>query len=130
MKAELSKDVRIRRNLNYDVLHSIERRISNQIRAEFESEISDIKGENEKFYKEERDFMEQTKKILRKISPQTLVRVRTQVGKNSEVIQEYIGHIQREFKYNDGTFNFISTGEYDDKPFTIGFSCLLSFEVL
>lgn len=130
MKAELSKDVRIKRDLNYEVLRSIESRISAQIRAEFESEVSAIRGENEKFHKEDKDFREQAKEILRKITPETLVKVKTQVGKGSEVVQRYTGHIERDFKYSDGTFNFISPGKYDGKPFTIGFSCLLSIEVL
>ena len=130
MKVALNKDVRIKRDENYEVLRSIEQKISDRIRAEFANEISDIKAENEKFHTEDKSFREQAKELLKTITTETLLKVKTQVGKGSTIIQEYTGHIERNFKYNDGTFNFVSPDKYDGKPFTIGFSCLLSIEVL
>ena len=129
-KVELHQDIRIKRDENYEVLRSIEERISAQIRAEFQAEVSDMKTENDNFHKQDKEFREQAKELLKTITPQTLLKVKTQVGRGSTVIQEYEGRIERNFKYNDGTFNFISPDKYDGKPFTIGFSCLQSIEVI
>ena len=129
-KVELHQDIRIKRDENYEVLRSIEQRISERIRSEFQAEVSDMKAENENFHKQDKEFVEQAKELLKTITPETLLRVKTQVGRGSTIIQEYEGHIQRNFKYNDGSFNFISPGKYDGRPFTIGFSCLLSIEVI
>ncbi len=129
-RAELSKNIRIKRDENYEILRLIEQRVSDRIRAEFANEISDIQLENKKNLEEEKLFREQAKEILKTATTETLLKVETQVGKGSTVIQEYTGRIDKQFKYNDGTFNFICSDKYEGKPFTIGFSCLLSIEVL
>lgn len=129
-KVELHQDIRIKRDENYQVLKTIEDRISAKIRAEFESEVSAIRAENDTFHKKDNEFREEARELLKTITPQTLLKVRTQVGIGSKVIQEYEGHIEKNIKYNDGTFNFISPDIHDGKPFTIGFSCLQSIEII
>lgn len=129
-KVELNKDIRIKRDENYQVLKNIEDRISAKIRAEFESEVSAIRAENDTLYQKDNEFREEARELLKTITPQTLLKVRTQVGVCSKVIQEYKGHIEKNIKYNDGHFNFISPDKHDGKPFTIGFSCLQSIEII
>ena len=41
-----------------------------------------------------------------------------------------IGHIERNFMHGDGCFNFITPDKLDGRPFTIGFSCLFSIEIV
>lgn len=130
MKAELNQHNRIKRDENYEVLNSIKNRISQKIQAEFDAEIKDIKSENEKYWEEEKVFKEEARQILLKITPQTKLKVSTQVGRGSKIIQTYEGNLERKFEWRDGTFNFISPNNYDGKPFTIGFSCLQSIEII
>jgi len=130
MKAEQSKYTRIKINENYEVLRSIEQEISNRIKLEFASEIQGLKAENDLLYKEEKAFIDQAKEILKRANTTTLLKVKTQTGKNSELIREYTGTIQSEFNCYDSIFNFISPNNYDGKPFSIGFSCLLSIEII
>lgn len=131
MKVEISKNARIKRDENYEVLRSLEQEISNRIRAEFANEVQGIKKENENYHEMEKSFREQAKELLKNVTPETLLRVKTQVGHNSTIINEYTGHIERKFNwYKDGTFDFISPDKYEGKPFTIGLSCLLSIEIL
>lgn len=130
MKVELSKSVRIKKDENYEALQSIEREISNRIKAEYQNEVSALKSENERLHTEDKAFREQAKKFLRNVTPATLLKVQTQVGRGSTIIQEYTGYIEKPFGYSDGTFNFCSPDNYDGRPFTIGLSCLLSIETV
>lgn len=129
-KIELHKDNRIKRIENYVVLKSIENKISEKIRKEFEGETLDIRLENDTLFKQEKEFINQAKEFLTKITPQTSLRVKTQVGKDSDVIQQYEGHIEKTFRMYDSTLNFICKDFLDGKPFTIGFSCLQSIEII
>ena len=130
-KLELNKGNKPKIYENYDLLKAIERKISEKIRSEFSSEISAIREENELLLLEERTFSENVRDLLLTIDTSTQLKVVTQIGVNGSVLNEYNGKLQRKYKYGDGYFNFISEDRNNDnKPFTIGFSCLQSIEII
>lgn len=131
MKIQLSKNVRIKRDYNYKLLAAktaSKYKMSNRVN---DSELSALRDENSNLHMEDKAFREEAKKLLRTITPDTPLKVKTQIGKDSTIIHEYNGHIEKKFGYNDGHFNFISPDRDNEcKPFTIGLSCLLSIEVI
>lgn len=132
MKVELSKEVRIKRDQNHTVLRCIEERIIDFFEDDDEKVLSilSLKDENHKLYKIELEFRKEALKLLRNITPNTQIKIKTQVGKGSTLIQEYTGHIEKNVGHNDSMFNFISPDRNGGNPFSIGLSCLLSIEVL
>lgn len=131
MKIELNKDNRIKRSENHEIISEINNRISIKIQEEFQLEISSYRAENENLFKEEKDFFKQVQELLKTVTPSTKLKVCTQVGKGSTVLHTYTGHIEKGVGFNPSYFNFISEERDNDlKPFTIGFSCLQSIEVI
>ena len=130
-KVALNKDVRIKRDENYVVLTNIENQIRNEVRKRFADETKVLREETDSFVKEEKEFHRKAQEMLRGLTPNDKLKVCTQVGKGSSVINEYVGYIEKNIKYSDTWFNFISDDRMNDgRPFTIGFSCLLSIEKL
>lgn len=131
MKAELNKDNRIKRMENYEAMDSIRKEIAARIQLELGKELSAYTEENEKSVKEEKEFYKEVSKILRDSDVGTRLKVVTQVGKGSTILNEYVGNLAYKPEYSATHFNFISEQrDNDGKPFTIGFSCLQSIEVL
>lgn len=132
-KAELNKDNRIKRSENHHVMESISNTISAKIKKEYEEEVSAYHEENEKYYKDEKEFFIHVNEVLKKVIPkETKVKVITQVGPGSTILDQYVGTIEKLDKYGYVKwFNFISEDRDNDmKPFTIGLSCLQSIEIL
>ncbi len=132
MKAELNKDNRIKCSENYENLRAIEQEISARIRSEYTDETLALRNECDKYVKEEKAFYEEVKNVLLKCDITTKLKVVTQTGKNSTVLNTYVGTLEKNFdRWGGNWFNFISSDRNNDcRPFTIGFSCLQSIEVL
>lgn len=130
MKAELNEFTRTKKYQNYEVIQSINDTIAERIKAEYNAELTALKEENETLRKEEKAFEEEARKVLMAITPQTKIRIKTQVGKNGTIVNTYEGHIEYKLGYGFGVFNMVCATRYDGKPFTIGMSCLVSIEVL
>lgn len=130
MKAELNKDNRIKRSENSEVIDAIRLEISKRIQKEFAKELKVYNDENEKFYADEKAFFKEVETILKSVDVTTKLRVVTQVGKGSTMLNAHEGHIEKKLGYGDTHFNFCCEERYDGKPFTIGFSCLQSIEIL
>jgi len=130
MKAELNKDIRIKRLENYEAMEAIRTEISKRIQKEFAKELKAYNDENEKSYTDEKAFFKEVETILKSVDVNTKLRVVTQVGKGSTVLNAYEGHIEKKLGYGDTHFNFCCETKFDGKPFTIGFSCLQSIEIL
>jgi hypothetical protein len=131
MKAELNKDNRIKRMENYEAMDSIRKEIAAKIQLELGKELSAYTEENKKSVKEEKEFFTEVSKILRNSDVCTKLKVVTQVGKGSTILNEYVGNLAYKPEYSATHFNFISEQrDNGGNPFTIGFSCLQSIEVL
>jgi seryl-tRNA synthetase len=129
-KAEIRKEVRIKQSENYELLDTIKTKIRHRIEAEYEDETNALRKENETLHAEYKTFEAEAQKILASVTPATKLRVKTQVGKGSSIVNEYVGHIESAFKFRDTCFNFISPEKNEGKPFTIGLSCLMAVEVI
>jgi formylmethanofuran dehydrogenase subunit E-like metal-binding protein len=131
-KVELNKDNRIKRYENHETMDKIRQQIAHRINTEFTSECSNLLLENTRNYDLEKQFIKDARELLLTINTDTLLKVTTQVGKNAEILHTYTGHLEKDFSYRSlGTFNFISVDrDNDNKPFTIGFSCLQSIEII
>jgi hypothetical protein len=129
-KLELPKITRMKRMENYVELAKIEAEISKRIRAEYTDEINALRGENEKLLDEERDFYVSVSSLLKNVDTSTKLKVVTQTGKDSDFFRTYVGHIERRVGVFDKSFDFVSPDAYEGRPFTIGFSCLQSIEIL
>ncbi len=108
-----------------------QKRYDNQ--DEIERLTAPFKKENAELYAAELAFREEAKKILLSCTPTvsgTILRVSTQTGRRSSIVRKYIGNLEYKFGYSDSTFNFVDRKYNDGKPFTIGFSCLLSIEIV
>ena len=128
MKTELSKFNRIKRDENYKLINSINTTIKQRIESENNYELQILREENSNLVADEKEFYKEVANLLNSITTKDLVKVVTQVGEGSKILNEYVGHIQHNYK--DGSvFNFISESR-DNKPFTIGFSCLQSIEII
>jgi hypothetical protein len=130
MKSELRKEVRIKKDENNILLENIKYEIRERVEEEYNSETQAIREENDKLRQEEKEFISNAKYILASASPMDLLQVKTQVGRGSTVIHEYTGSLEYKYKNGDGVFNFVDLSYNNGKPFTIGFSCLLSVEKL
>lgn len=131
MKAELNKEIRIKASINREEMDMIRMKITARINQEYAKELNAYEIENKKFYQEENVFHFKVYELLRCVDTNTKLRIVTQVGKNSSVLNEYIGHLEYEPDLDDTYFNFISEQKgKDERPFTIGFSCLQSIEVI
>jgi len=129
-KIELSQNNRIKRHENYAQLDAIESVIRERIRSEYTEEIKQLRNENDKSFEEEKEFILSVKQFLPGLSPSDKLKVTTQVGRNSDIIRTYTGHIEKRIPFNQSYFNFVSPDYIDGKPFTIGLSCLQSIEIL
>lgn len=129
-KAELNKDVRIKCIENYEEMENIRKKISARIQKEYADEIKAYNEENERFYAEEKVFYKEVEAILKSLDLNAKLRVVTQVGKGSTVLNTYEGHIDKHLGYGNTHFEFCSEQKNGGRPFTIGFSCLQSIEVL
>jgi len=127
MKAEISKFNRIKRDENYEVMESIKRTIADRINTEYNEQLTGMREENSNLFAEEKAFYPKAFEILSKCTKDTNVKIVTQVGKGSVVLNEYVGHVYR--IHNKTLFDFISESR-DNKPFTVGFSCLQSIEIM
>jgi hypothetical protein len=130
MKAELNAGNRIKRLENYEAMEAIRIEISKRIQLEYSKELKAYTDENEKLYVDEKSFFKEVQIILNSVDVSTKLKVVTQVGKGSTVLNTYEGHIEKKIGYRDTYFNFCCEERYDGKPFTIGFSCLVSIEIL
>lgn len=133
MKAFLNKDNRIKRDENFAQLKSIRSTIANRINMEYNSELKSIGLENEYLLKEEYAFYDSVWEILNAINKETKLKVSTQVGSGSLILHEYIGTVANLPLVWSGQkyFDFISKDrDNDERPFTIGFSCLRAIEVI
>lgn len=138
-KIILNKENRIKRNENYETLDKIRNEITKRINAEYKPEIKAIQDENEMLINEEKTFRANVQNLLKELYDDkklydTVFKVTTQTGKDNERIREYTGRIQNPQKYvyypSEGCFNFICPEYNDEKPFTIGLSCLMGIEVI
>lgn len=130
-KVELNKDVRIKRDENYEVIENIRKVIAWRINAEYRSEIYGIQDEIDGFIKAERQFYQDCKDFFKNVTIADKLKVVVQVGKGSKELFEYTGFLEKPLRFNDTLFNFISKERDNDlKPFTIAFSCLQSVELL
>lgn len=129
----LNKNVRIKRDQNYETIEAIRNSIAERIKAEYakDAELLALQAENGNLCDSEKEFYGFLRDFFKGVTPETKLRVVVQVGKGSKELFEYIGNIQRTLAYSDTWFNFISL-ERDNgsKPFTIAFSCLQSVEVI
>jgi len=131
MKAELNKDNRIKRSENYEAMEAIRTEIAKRIQLEYAKELKAYSDEIEKSVEDQRDFYKDVTNILNNVTTETNLRVVTQVGHNSTVLNTYEGHIEKKISYGQSHFNFISEQrDNGGKPFTIGFSCLQSIEII
>ncbi len=132
-KITLNKDTRIKRSENYDLLKTIQTNISARIHDEFHNETTAIRTENDNFNNEEKEFFKNVSAFLKDIKTDTKLKIIVQVGPGSSVLHEYNGNIEEiPAPYKKQTyFNFISKDRDNDmRPFTVGFSCLQSIEIL
>ena len=129
-KVALIAENRQRYYENHEVLTGIKAKISERVQREFEKEAGDIKAENDRLFSNEKRFSQLAKKMLSSCTTETKLKISTQVGKNGSVVHEYTGTLQRRVTERDGTFNFIDPNAFNGGPFTVGYSCLLSVEVL
>lgn len=130
-KAELNKDNRIKRDENHEVLNTIEAAIAKRIRAEYSEEIKALRDENENCYAEEKVFRSNVQELLKSVDITTKLKVVTQVGKGSTILNTYVGHLEKKPEFYPTSFNFISPDRDNElRPFTIGFSCLQSIEII
>jgi hypothetical protein len=130
-KVILNKDNRIKRSENFESLKKIENEISYRIRSEYSSEKEVLNNEINCLLDEEKQFRKDALELLRTCNEESNLRVSVQVGPNNNILYYYRGHLQRKLGYNDTSFNFISDDrDNDGRPFTIGFSCLQSVEIL
>jgi len=109
-------------------LQAIESRISERIRAEFESEISEIKSEKDNLWAIEKQFRADAIGLVKTLVPGDRIRVKTTWGKNDENEQEYIGVFTK--KLLSDCFNMVAENTNYKGEFTIGSSCLSYIEVL
>ena len=130
MKAGMNKDVRITRTGNYDILKGIETEIKMRVQDEYLEQTTAIRKENEDLLVTEKQFYAEAEAVLKSLYPTDQIKVETQVGPGGNIVNTYVGHL--EYPYSNGRkmFNMISTDKLDGRPFTIGFSCLLSIEKL
>ncbi|SRR6266403_354341 len=120
MKVELNKNIRIRKEC-----------ITMMLYAEYldgQTENLELIAENNKLYKEDVAFRIEAYTLLRNITSNTLIKIKTQNRRNSTVINEYNGYIEE--LTNRSYFKFTSPDISDGKPSLITFSYLLSVEVL
>ncbi len=130
-KVELNKDNRIKRSENYNLLNSIKANISARIHTEFNNEITALRNENDVFLKEEKEFYAQVLDILKNVQPDTLLKIVSQTGIKSNRLTEYTGYLIKTYGTNATVFDFVSNDRDNDmRPFTVGFSCLQSIEIL
>lgn len=120
---------RIKRMENHEAAEKIRITISNRINKEYNQETRALRDENENLYAEEKVFNKQVQELLNGITPATPLRVITQVGPGDKIFNTYTGHLQKDPGFMPTYFNFVSP-ERNNKPFTIGFSCLQSIEIL
>ena len=114
---------------NHESMEKIRKDIAARINKEFNAETRALREENERSYDEEKEFVKQVQELLKSITPATPLRVVTQVGPGSTILNTYTGHIEKDPGFMPKWFNFVSP-ERNNKPFTIGFSCLQSIEIL
>jgi len=131
-KVELHKDIRVKRRNNYDQLKDIEQLIAKRIAAEYNMERNALRAENDAFNADEKSFYERVSDLLHSCGVETKFRVVTQTGPLSGTLREYTGVLSKQYvQYRDHSmFDFIDPNFLDGKPFTIGFSCLQSIEVI
>ena len=131
MKAELNKDNRIKQSENYEAMEAIRNDIAKRIQLEYAKELKSYGEENEKFVEDQKNFYRDVTNILENVTTETKLRVVTQVGHNSSILNTYNGHIEKKISYGQSHFNFVSEDRGNSgRPFTIGFSCLQSIEIL
>ena len=130
MEARLSREVRIKRDENYIILKNIEDGIRERVRKEYESETKALREENSTLTQTEKEFRKEANDILSFVSSEATLKVETQVGPGSTIVREHIGHLAKPFRPGDGYFDMRAMDYNDGKPFTIGFSCLMSIEVI
>lgn len=129
-KLHLPKDNRIKRNENSQLIADIKQKIYERVELEFQNEVSALRNENQAFYTEEKQFFESVKDLLKEVTPETKLKVVTQVGVGSKILNEYTGNLEYKIPYNQTYFNFISPEYNEGRPFSIGFSCLQSIEII
>jgi len=130
MKVEMSKDVRTTKNANYEILSNIEREIKSRIQDEFLSETTAIRKENENLVAHEKMFYGIADELLCTLQPTDEIKIESQVGPGGSIVNTYVGHLEFPYRKGDKMFNMVSPDKLDGKPFTVGFSCLLSIEKL
>lgn len=129
MKTELDKNNRMKRDENYQLIDSIKTTIRQRIEAEYHSELEMLRDENEHFIRDEKAFYKEVTSLLKTVNYETKLKIVTQVGKGSTVLNEYVGNLAKTNYATDGIFDFISESR-GNKPFSVGFSCLQSIEVI
>lgn len=130
MKTSMSPEVRIMMSEHYNALSNIKQIVENRVRAEFANETSAIRGEIESLLSLERDFKSLVESTLTGIDKTQMIRIETQVGPGSTIVNTYDGYLEKQYLKGTGYFNFICADKNSSKPFTVGLSCLLSVETL
>ena len=130
MKAGMNKDVRVIRTGNYEILRKIETEIKMRVQNEYLAETDALRKENEDLLTTEKQFYDEAEAVLNSLKYGEQIRVETQVGPGGSIVNTYVGHIESPYRNGRKMFNMISDDKLNGKPFTIGFSCLLSIEKL
>src|SRR5579859_3586909 len=117
---------------NSDQIEAIRAKIRQRIEAELQAEAGDLRKVNDELYAKEREFRKEVwQHIVQAHKNGSRVQVETQTGRGGTLIRKYVGHVSK--LYGSDCFNMLQ--EKDSKSdmrgeFTIGSSCLLSFEIL
>lgn len=131
-KIGLDPNNRIVYNENSDQITLIREKIKNRIEAELQAEAGDLRKVNDELFAQERKFRDDVwKHIVQAHKDGSRVRVETQTGRGGTLIREYVGNVTK--LYSSDCFNMLpEKGSKSDMrgEFTIGSSCLLSFELL
>lgn len=126
-KFELDPNNRIVYYQNSDQIEAIRQRIKKRIESEMLAEAGDLRKANDELHAQEMKFKDEVwKYIVQADKDQSRVRVKTQVGRGATIIHDYIGVVSK--IHTSGLFNMKADGR--ENEFSIGLSCLLSFEII
>ena len=124
---KISKDNRLRVREIHNQLKQIENRITSEVKGKYSEETKLLMLERRELFKEQKQFINQVAEFV-KVGQK--VKVSTQVGPNGgDIIKSYEGTITKVYT-SKATFNLSDPNYLDGKEFTIGGSCIQSFEVI
>ena len=129
--AALSIDVRTRRREVSDQLQEHRNVIDREVQAKYIEETKVLRSTVDDLFEVEKEFMKELNEVFANVVPGTIVKVVVQVGPNGgDILREHKGIITKDFKHRNPCFNLSDDNYMDGKAFTIGASCIQSFEIL